>query len=1033
MRRGRFHAAAVVLGLALGWLLPTVAAGYRNTHRPHDGKHAHRRASRKPSRLPAGALLGNSSVGSHHNSVVAGRSRAFRFRAVAPGLVAEAHVYVDRRSTASSLIVGIYSNARGRPSRLLSTGSTDSLLPGAWNLVRLREVGLREGKVYWLAVLGEGGVLRYREAQPRQCLGQTISQSQLPALPASWGLGKVERSCPLSAYVTLSSKASPVEVTTQPFVAPLPAGSPGEAAPPLTSPPVPPENLALPTISGTLMKGEVLTSSEGEWTGNPTSYAYQWQDCAANGQGCADVEGANEGEYRLGSADVGHTLRVIVTAADTSGDASAGSLPTGVVEEPPPSAPSNTALPTISGEAVEGEVLSADEGEWTESPTSYSYQWQRCNTMGSDCSNVSGATHSTYSLGSGDVGHTLRVVVKATNAGGTGSADSDLTQEVEKPSIPPPTAPQNTSLPMISGTATLGQVLSANVGSWSGSPTSYSYQWQRCTASSSCSSVSGATAQTYTLGSTDAKHEMRVVVKATNAGGTGSANSALTAEVNEPTLSAPKNTTLPTISGTAISGHVLSAAVGSWSGSPTSYAYQWQRCNAEGKECSNVTGVIGSAYSLGSGDVNHTLRVVVSAKNAGGTGSATSAVSAVVTAPAPAAPTNSSLPTISGSTIEGSALSASKGTWTGSPTSYAYQWERCDTTGGSCSSVGGATGTSYSLVASDVGHTVRVVVRASNGGGATSATSAQTATVTALTGQQAHCFRAPGACGYPDPNYGNVGATSPCSSLASSDKEITVSTAGATVENMNITGGVNIAAKNVTLTNDCITLNGQGSGDSSIVDIGNGDTGTQITHSSISGANSTTQSVEEALNNNYSNPNTIADHDYIYNCGECVHGTWTLTNSYVTSNANISGAHYEDIYCSDATSLIEHNVLINPHEQTANIFCNTGGGDGGAADNHLTITNNLFAGAGYSLYPQGNATSIGTSTMKVVGNRFARCLSTPITDSEGDVTCSGGADENGYWPRGGYYGIDAYTYCPPAAGQEWSNNVWDDNNESVGC
>jgi hypothetical protein len=783
------------------------------------------------------------------------------------------------------------------------------------------------------------------------------------------------------------------------------------------------------------MKGEVLISSEGEWTGNPTSYAYQWQDCAANGQVCANVEGANEGEYRLGSADVGHALRVIVTAANTGGAASAGSLPTGMVKEPPPSAPSNTALPRISGEAVEGEVLSADEGEWTESPTSYRYQWQRCNTTGGGCSNVSGATHSTYSIGSSDVTHTLRVVVKATNAGGTGSADSEPTPEVEKPSIPPAGAPQNTSLPTISGTTTLGQVLSANVGSWSGNPTSYSYQWQRCTANSSCSSVSGATAHTYTLGSTDVKHEMRVVVKAINAGGTGSANSALTAEVNEPPPLAPKNTSLPTISGTAISGHVLSAAVGSWSGSPTSYAYQWQRCNSKGAECSNVTGVTGSTYSLGSGDVNHTLRVAVSAKNAGGTVSATSAVSAVVTAPVPVAPTNSSLPTVSGTTIEGSVLSAGKGTWTGSPTSYTYQWERCDTTGGSCSSISAATGTSYSLQVGDVGHTMRVVVKASNGGGTGSATSVQTATIAAHTGAQSGCFAAPGACGYPDPNYANVGPSTACSSLAASG-ELTVTAAGTTVENKNITGGVTVDAKNVTLTNDCITANGGASGGSSVVNVGNGDTGTQITHSDISGANSTTQSVEEALSNNYSNSSTSADHDYIYNCGECLHGEWKLTNSYVTASANISGAHYEDIYCSDETFVVEHDVLINPHEQTANLFCDTNLGGGGPGDNHITVTNSLLAGSGYSLYPQGNSTSVGSSTMDIANNRFARCLGKPIFDGFGnrcEGLAEGEADSYGYYPNGGFYGHIASVYCPPAAGQVWSGNVWDNNNEAVDC
>jgi len=97
--------------------------------------------------------------------------------------------------------------------------------------------------------------------------------------------------------------------------------------------------------------------------------------------------------------------------------------------------------------------------------------------------------------------------------------------------------------------------------------------------------------------------------------------------------------------------------------------------------------------------------------------------------PPPPAPTNTVLPSVSGSAVEGERLTASNGIWTGSPSSYSYRWQDCDTSGESCSSISGASASSYRLVATDVGHTIRIVVTASNAGGATAATSAPTAVV----------------------------------------------------------------------------------------------------------------------------------------------------------------------------------------------------------------------------------------------------------------------------------------------------------------
>ncbi len=147
---------------------------------------------------------------------------------------------------------------------------------------------------------------------------------------------------------------------------------------------------------------------------------------------------------------------------------------------------------------------------------------------------------------------------------------------------------------------------------------------------------------------------------------------------------------------------MLTATNGSWNGSPTSFAYQWQRCDAGGANCSSV-GSNSQAYVLVAGDVGSTMRVQVTATNVGGSTPATSAQTAVVQGP-PSAPVNTVLPAISGTTTAGQQLSTTDGTWTGSPTpTFTYQWRQCDNAGANCTDIGGATNSTYTLVAGDVG------------------------------------------------------------------------------------------------------------------------------------------------------------------------------------------------------------------------------------------------------------------------------------------------------------------------------------------
>jgi hypothetical protein len=97
---------------------------------------------------------------------------------------------------------------------------------------------------------------------------------------------------------------------------------------------------------------------------------------------------------------------------------------------PGPSAPANASLPTISGSVVQGKQLTATNGTWLNSPTSYSYQWQDCDPVGGSCTNIAGAVNSSYMLAQADVGHTIKVIVAASNAVGSNSAISAHTNVV---------------------------------------------------------------------------------------------------------------------------------------------------------------------------------------------------------------------------------------------------------------------------------------------------------------------------------------------------------------------------------------------------------------------------------------------------------------------------------------------------------------------------------------------------------------------------------------------------------------------------
>jgi fibronectin-binding autotransporter adhesin len=196
--------------------------------------------------------------------------------------------------------------------------------------------------------------------------------------------------------------------------------------------------------------------------------------------------------------------------------------------------PSNTAPPQVTGTAQQGDQLSSTTGTWTNSPSSYGYQWSDCtSSAATSCTAITGATASTYTLTATDVGQYVIVVVTAHNE--SASTASATGTPVKGPVLA--LAPTDTTAPTITGTPDVGDTVSCNPGTWTGSPT-FSYTWEL-----DGTVTPGVTTSTYTIPTTAAGGTLICAVKATNTGGSATAPSA---PVSVPSVGAAAPTSAPT-------------------------------------------------------------------------------------------------------------------------------------------------------------------------------------------------------------------------------------------------------------------------------------------------------------------------------------------------------------------------------------------------------------------------------------------------------------------------------------------------------
>ena len=492
-----------------------------------------------------------------------------------------------------------------------------------------------------------------------------------------------------------------------------------------------------PAITGTAQVGQTLTATVGDIAdvdGLPDPFltddntSFQWLRVATDNSE-TDI-GAMAGAYTLVADDLGKTIKVRVSFTDDASNAETlTSAATAAVAAAPNTAA--TGAPTITGTAQVGQTLTATVGTIADAnglpdpflaDANTSFQWVRVD-LGTE-TNIASATASTYTLVREDWAASVRVKVAFQDA--QGNSEGPLTSS--SVIIVKPANTAATGKPGITGTAQVGQTLTATVGTSAdvdGLPNPFltdvntSFQWIRVATDNTETNIASATASTYTLVTDDAGTTIKVKVGFADNYDydemlTSDATAAVSAAANTPATGAP------TITGTAQVGQTLTAgttAIMDAEGLTTpSYTYQWIRVATDNSE-TNIASATASTYTLVDADLGTTVKVKVSfTDDASNAETLTSNVSVIIARPANTAATGK--PGITGTAQVGQTLTATVGTSAdvdGLPNPFltdvntSFQWIRV-ATDNSETNIASATASTYTLVDADLGTTIKVKV-----------------------------------------------------------------------------------------------------------------------------------------------------------------------------------------------------------------------------------------------------------------------------------------------------------------------------------
>jgi len=277
-----------------------------------------------------------------------------------------------------------------------------------------------------------------------------------------------------------------------------------------------------------------------------------------------------------------------------------------------------------------GMTLKATPSGWGgTAPYFFSYQWKKCEGAGCEPSAISGETGDAYTIPDEDANKTMRysATVVGRNLVRPGSVTVHATPVTATFGPKPGTLPRPAMIfgPSLSPAVNQmpipkwGQEFTINHGAWrtEGSQDSidpaFEYRWQRCDGGGfTCSSIPGATGQTYTAGTRDIGDKLYGYIRGTYGGVSG--DWWLAGGSNTIVNKHPVSTAAPRIVGDPFTGVTLSSSAGGWDGYDMTYERRWLRCEADGLGCNPVLPAqTDTTYQLTAADVGRRLKLEVTA------------------------------------------------------------------------------------------------------------------------------------------------------------------------------------------------------------------------------------------------------------------------------------------------------------------------------------------------------------------------------------------------------------------------------------